>query len=249
MVLSGLPAESFPHPPGNQTPLRRGGHLAVHLLLNHSSFSTTVYLAFEQTISVQVWSSSYHFFTCKQYATKMVLHLSDFTISRHMLILSKLEMCNVWRLILWCKCLSDNSMDIFLSTKVYLAWNCQELAKSCTSLLVRCEVWNSLLLVSPFKPVKAQRCRGSSGTNHRESYYIESCSHCLSGDESRDKSCECRLLCRQQSRLFQPAWIVDAWLCSSGQRCSTGFLWTKWRRRKRLCVYKTTAEMTTHKKI
>lgn len=34
MVLSGLPAESFPHPPRNQTPLRRGGHLAVHLLLN-----------------------------------------------------------------------------------------------------------------------------------------------------------------------------------------------------------------------
>lgn len=104
----------------------------------HLSFSTTVYLAFEQTISVKVWSSSYHFFTCKQYATTMVLHLSDFTISRHMLILSKLEMCNVWRLILWCKCLSDNSMDIFLSTKLYLAWNCQELAKSCTSLLVRC---------------------------------------------------------------------------------------------------------------
>lgn len=34
MALSGLPAESFPHPPRNQTPLRRGGHLAVHLLLN-----------------------------------------------------------------------------------------------------------------------------------------------------------------------------------------------------------------------
>lgn len=111
-----------------------------------------------------------------------------------------------------------------------------------------CEVWNSLSLVSPFRPVKAQRCRGSSGTNHSESYYIESCSHCLSGDESRDKSCERRLLCRQQSRLFQPAWIVDAWLCSSGQRCSTSFQWTKWRRLKRLCVYKTTAEMTRCKK-
>lgn len=34
MVLSGHPAESFPHPPRNQMPLRRGGHLAVHLLLN-----------------------------------------------------------------------------------------------------------------------------------------------------------------------------------------------------------------------
>ncbi|TNN82835.1 hypothetical protein EYF80_006792 [Liparis tanakae] len=34
MALSGLPAESFPHPPGIQTPLSRGGHSAVHLLLN-----------------------------------------------------------------------------------------------------------------------------------------------------------------------------------------------------------------------
>lgn len=57
MVLSGRPAESFPHPPENQTPLRRGGHLAVHLLLNlraHLSFSTTVYLAFKQPVSVEV---------------------------------------------------------------------------------------------------------------------------------------------------------------------------------------------------
>lgn len=91
------------------------------------------------------------------------------------------------------------------------------------------EVWSSLSPVSPFRPVKAQRCRGSSGTNRSESYYIESCSRRLSGDESGAKSCECRLLCRQQSGLFQPAWMVDAWLFSSGQRCSTSF---QWRRQK-----------------
>lgn len=95
-----------------------------------------------------------------------------------------------------------------------------------------CEVWNSLWQVSPFRPAKAQSCRGSSGTKHGESHYIVSCSHCRSGDESRDKSCEHRLLCRQQSRLYQPAWIVDTWLCSSGQRCSTSFQWTKSRRLK-----------------
>lgn len=109
-------------------------------------------------------------------------------------------------------------------------------------------MWNSLSLVSPFRPVRAQRCRVSSGTNRSKSYYIERCSHCLSGDKSRDMSCECRLLCRQQSRLYQPAWIVDAWLCSSGQPCSTGFQWTKWRRQKRLSVCKMTAEMRTYKK-
>lgn len=76
---------------------------------------------------------------------------------------------------------------------------------------------------------------------------ITSCSHCLSGDESRDKGCECRLLCRQQSRLVQPAWIVDAWLCSSGQRCSTSFQWTVWRRLKRLCVCKTKWGHTKYK--
>jgi len=73
-------------------------------------------LLLNKTVSVEVWSSSYHFFTCKQYATTTVLHLSDFTIYMHMLILSNMEMCNVWRLILWCKCLSEESMDIFLST-------------------------------------------------------------------------------------------------------------------------------------
>lgn len=97
-----------------------------------------------------------------------------------------------------------------------------------------CELWNSFSLVSPFRPVKAQSCRGSSGTNHSESYYIESGSRGLSGDKSRHKSSEHRLPCRQQSRLFQPAWILSAWLCSSGQHCSAGFQWTKWRWRKTL---------------
>lgn len=156
MVLSGLPAESFPHPPGNQTPLRRGGHLAVHLLLNLLAHIHLFPLLFILLSNKQYQSRFDHralvFFTCKQYATTMVLHLSDFTISRHMLILSKLEMCNVWRLILWCKCLSDNSMDIFLSTKIYLAWNRQELAKILYIPLSKaCEVCNSLSLVSPFK--------------------------------------------------------------------------------------------------
>lgn len=94
-------------PPRNQTPLRRGGHLAVHLLLNllvhlHPfplfifCLFVSLFFAFEQTISVEVWSPSYHFiFTCEQYATTMVLHLSNFTIYRHMLILSEMEMCNV----------------------------------------------------------------------------------------------------------------------------------------------------------
>lgn len=109
-----------------------------------------------------------------------------------------------------------------------------------------CEVWNSLSLLSRLRPVKAKRHSGSSGTKPSESYYIESCSHCLSGDESRDKSCEFRLLCTQQSRLYQCSRFADAWLCSSGQRCSTGFQWTKSRRLKRLCVYKMTAEMMTH---
>lgn len=158
-----------------------------------------------------------------------------------MLILSKLEMCNVWRLTLWCKCLSDNSMDIFLSTKIYLAWNCQDLAKILYIPLSKVsEVQSSLSPVSPFKPVKAQRCIGSSGTNQGGSYYIESCSLCFSGDESRNMSCECRLLCRQQSRLFQPAWIVDAWLCGSAQRCSTSFQWTGVEgAEEALCVQKT----------
>lgn len=56
MVLSGLPAESFPHPPRNQTPLRRGGHLAVHLLLNlsaHIHLFPSLF-ALKQTISVKV---------------------------------------------------------------------------------------------------------------------------------------------------------------------------------------------------
>lgn len=104
----------------------------------HPSFSTTVHLAFKQTAPLKNWSPSSHLFTCKQYATIKVLHLSDVTISRHMLILSKLEMCNVWHLILWCKCLLDESMDIFLSAKIKLACKHQELGKSCTSLLARC---------------------------------------------------------------------------------------------------------------
>lgn len=58
MVLSGLPAESFPHPPGNQTPVRRGGHPAVHLLLNllaHICLSPPLFiLLFQPTISVKV---------------------------------------------------------------------------------------------------------------------------------------------------------------------------------------------------
>lgn len=42
------------------------------------------------------------------------------------------------------------------------------------------KVWDSLPLVSPFRPTEAQRCRGSSGTNHSQSYYTES--HCLHGE-------------------------------------------------------------------
>lgn len=47
---------------------------------------------------------------------------------------------------------------------------------------------------------------------------------------------------RQQSRLFQPACIVDAWLCSSAKPCST----EEWRRLKWFSVYKTKWGQTRH---
>lgn len=77
-------------PPGNQTTLRRGGHFAVHLLLNlflHSEcFSTQLHQS-----KVQPWSYCFSFccfvffLTCKQFATTS-FHLLDITLYMHMLI-------------------------------------------------------------------------------------------------------------------------------------------------------------------
>lgn len=59
MVLSGLPAESFPSPPRKpNTPQKRWTPrcpLAPEPFSAHLSFSTTIYLAFKQTISVKGW--------------------------------------------------------------------------------------------------------------------------------------------------------------------------------------------------
>lgn len=91
MVLSGLPAGSFPHPPRNQTPLRRGGHPAVHLLLNLLAHIMFFHLLFiflsNKNKSVMIIESP--FLPCQQYATITVLHRSHLIISRHMLILSE----------------------------------------------------------------------------------------------------------------------------------------------------------------
>lgn len=105
-ALSGHPAESFPHPPRNRTPLSRGGHLAVHLLLNPSA-----HICLSPVLFILLSDNKYHskmsISAFKRYASPSVLHPSEFIISRHISILSKLEMCNM----VWCKQLSDNSAD------------------------------------------------------------------------------------------------------------------------------------------
>lgn len=93
-VLSGLPAESFPHPPGNQTLLRRGGHLAVHLLLNLLAHICLFPLPFIPLLSKWNWSK---FDYQSNYLIWFDYHFCDFTLSGHMLILFKLE---TWRLFL-----------------------------------------------------------------------------------------------------------------------------------------------------
>lgn len=82
MALSGHPAESFPHPPRNRNPLSRGGHLAVHLLLNpfwHTSvFFHDSLSCFQRTnISREISISAF-----KQYASTSVLHPLEFLFSR-----------------------------------------------------------------------------------------------------------------------------------------------------------------------
>lgn len=98
MVLSGLPAESFPHPPGNQTPLRRGGHIAVHLLLNlsaHIHLFPQLLILLSNNISpgLIMELSFLHLYTVCNY--NGVTSVRSYSFSAHV---DYVHMCNVWRL-------------------------------------------------------------------------------------------------------------------------------------------------------
>lgn len=78
-------------PPGNQTTLRRGGHLAVHLLLNFPSFPSFITLFEHDRIGGGfTMKLSFHF--SRLFATTATFPPSDFTLyTAHV----EMEVCNV----------------------------------------------------------------------------------------------------------------------------------------------------------
>lgn len=141
----------------------------------------------------------------------------------------------MWCLIVWCKRLSNNSMEIFLNTKINLAWNHQEsVKKSCTSLLVRYEIacrWCPHLGLWKHRDVEEEAGQATVRAITLRAVLV------VSETTSRNES----------SREYKPAWMIDVRFCSSGQTCFTGFQHRKWRL-KRLCVHTRPAEMRIQKK-
>lgn len=70
-------------PPRNRTPLSRGGHLAVHLLLNLSAHICLFPLLFILLSDNKCQPEKISISAFKRYASPLMLHLSEFIISWH----------------------------------------------------------------------------------------------------------------------------------------------------------------------
>lgn len=109
-ALSGHPAESFPHPPAT-TPLSRGGHLAVHLLLNPSA-----HICLFPVLFILLSDNKHH-------SRKWVFPpLNGMQVHRCCIPLSLLSLgtfrfCPHWKCATWCDVSNSQTTQLILNTK------------------------------------------------------------------------------------------------------------------------------------